>query len=109
MPDIGQAAQWLVEKKLVARESISDWISKSKHTNCNDWLDEQVNLGRITKSAAKECKIAISNSLDETSDSAEGLSLDQTTSIVQVEESAVTDLYLQQESETYDSSERPPV
>jgi serine/threonine protein kinase len=99
MPDISQAAQWLIEKKLVARETISDWISQSKHTNCNDWLDEQVKLGRITKSAAKECKIAISNSLDETSDSAEGLSLDQTTSIVQVEESAVTDLYLQHESE----------
>jgi eukaryotic-like serine/threonine-protein kinase len=99
MPDIRQAAQWLIEKKLVAREMISEWISKSKYTNCHDWLDEQVKLGRITKSAAKECKIAISSSLDETSDSAEGLSLDQTTSIVQVEESAVTDLYLQQESE----------
>ena len=99
MPDISQAAQWLIAKKLVAREMISEWISKSNYTNCSDWLDEQVKLGRITKSAAKECKIAISSSLDETSDSAEGLSLYQTTSIVQEEESAVTDLYLQQESE----------
>ena len=99
MSDIRQAAQWLVEKKFVAGDVISDWMSKTKHTNCNDWLDEQVKLGRIPKSAAEECKNAISSSLDETSDSAEGLSLDQTTSIVQVEESAVTDLYLQQESE----------
>ncbi|MFN7876509.1 MAG: protein kinase domain-containing protein [Pirellula sp.] len=99
MPDIRQAAQWLVEKKLVAMEAISEWISKSKPTNCSDWLDEQVKLGRIPKSAAEECKNAISSSLDETSDSAEGLSLDETTSIVHVEESAATDLFLQHDSE----------
>jgi eukaryotic-like serine/threonine-protein kinase len=99
MSDIRQAAQWLVEKKIVAREVISEWISKSKPTNCSDWLDEQVKLGRISRSAAEECKKAVNSSLDETSDSAEGLSLDETTSIVQVEESAATDLFLQQDSE----------
>lgn len=99
MSDIRQAAQWLVGKKIVAREVVSEWISKSKPTNCSDWLDEQVKLGRISRSTAEECKNAISSSLDETSDSAEGLSLDETISIVQVEESAVTDLFLQHDSE----------
>jgi serine/threonine-protein kinase len=58
-----------------------------------------VDLGRITKSAADECKLAIGGALSQSAASADGMSLDQTTSVVQDEASAVTDMYSQPNSE----------